>query len=58
MYIIINRKLLWYENYHISLAATDTHEIFIFITSDENIVLTSIYIRISVQLNNKLINMK
>jgi hypothetical protein len=28
--------ILWYENYHISLVATVTHEIFIFISLDEN----------------------
>jgi hypothetical protein len=28
--------ILWHENYHISLVATATHEIFIFIPLDEN----------------------
>jgi hypothetical protein len=27
---------LWYENYHISLVATATHEIFTFVPLDEN----------------------
>jgi hypothetical protein len=27
---------MWHENYHISLVATATHEIFIFIPIDEN----------------------
>ena len=29
-------QVLWHENYHISLVATATHEIFIFIPLDEN----------------------
>ena len=34
--------IFWYENYHISLVAMVTHEIFIFIALDEKIDLVFI----------------
>ena len=52
--------LLWYENYHISLVANPTREIFIFIPLDENksrISTKKLYLYIALEMLVLSINM-